>query len=240
MTTTLGFIHARSVEAGPAAPSLRAFYEDGGRRFRQVPESDPIERIRVNLVFRLMPRSPGISALDVGCGDGYLCEQLSARRFRTVVGADLAASRIAYARSRYPTMPLVQANACELPFDDRQFDMVTCVEVLEHLPDPEQALIEMARVSRRYLICTTPYREDVRESYCPHCDRSFPPAGHLTSFDEERFHRMARQAGLRLLTWRHTHPLLEYRRFRYCPPLKWLIQGYYRKSGFLGGLFVRA
>jgi len=221
-------------------PNLREYYEDEGRRLRHTPEFDPLELVRVRLVFRLMPREAGRSVLDVGCGDGYLCGQLGVRGFDTVVGVELAGSRIAYARGRFVSVRWVQADAVKLPFADRQFDVVTCTEVLEHLVDPERAMSELGRVSRRYVICTVPYREDVRAHPCPHCGRPFPPAGHLQSFDERRLELMAKWSGLQVVRWRHSHPLLEYRRFRYCPPLRWLIQGYYRQSGFLGGLFVRS
>jgi len=230
------------VEDWPSAtesPDFRSYYEDSGRRFRYVPEHDPVERIRVGLVFRVMPRDVGRAVLDVGCGDGYLCNELVRRGWHGVVGVDLARSRLDYVQSRFPSIRLAQTDIHRLPFKDGQFDLVTCSEVLEHLEDPEAAFRELARVSRRYVICTTPYREGVQQTYCPHCHRTFPPAGHLQSFDEHRFTSMGEAAGLMLRKWRHTHPMLEYRRFRYCPPLRWLIQGYYRQSGFLGGLFVR-
>ncbi len=227
---------------GPAAErelDLRAYYEDSGERFRCVPEFDPRELVRVGLVFRLMPRRPGRSALDVGCGDGFLCEQLAGRGFKTVVGVDLASSRLAYARDRRPQGQFAQSDINRLPFADGQFDTVTCIDVLEHQLDPVQAFRELARVSRRYVICKTPYREALPANLCPYCRRSFPPDGHLHSFDEDRFQRMADAAGMRLLRWKHGHPMFEYRRFRYCPPLRWLIAGYYRDSGFIGGLFEK-
>jgi len=218
---------------------LRAYYEDRGRRVRNVPELDPIELVRVRLMLRLMPRGPGRGVLDVGCGDGYLCEQLMGRGFETVVGVDLAGSRVGYARSRYPWARFAQSNAYKLPFADGQFDVVTCGEVLEHLAEPERAMRELARVSRRHVVCTTPYRESLIDNLCPYCHRSFPPEGHLQRFDEQRLAEMGAAAGVRLRRWRHTHPMFEYRRFRYCPPLRWLIAGYYRDSGFIGGLFEK-
>ncbi len=221
------------------APDLRAYYEDGGRRFRCVPEFDPMELVRVRLVFRLMPSTAGGSALDVGCGDGYLCQQLRARGFRNVVGVDLAHSRLTYARGRSERGHFSQSDVYALPFGDGQFDVVTCVEVLEHLKEPKRAMRELARVSRRYVICTTPYRESLQANLCPYCQRTFPPAGHLQRFDESRFGEMGQAAGLRLRRWKHSHPMLEYRRFRYCPPLRWLISGYYRDSGFIGGRFEK-
>jgi len=222
-----------------SVPDLRSFYEKSGRRFRCVPELDPIELVRVRLVFRLMPRNAGRGVLDVGCGDGYLCERLSARGFQTVVGVDLANTRLTYARGRARGGRFAQSDVCELPFADEQFDVVTCVEVLEHLPDPERACRELARVSRRFVICATPYRETAQEDLCPYCHQLFPKAGHLHGFDERRFKAMAGTAGMRLRRWRHSHPMFEYRRFRYCPPLRWLIAGYYRDSGFIGGLFEK-
>lgn len=223
----------------PTGRGLRDYYEDSGRRFRYVPECDPLEAVRVQLVLRLLPRRAGRSVLDVGCGDGYLCDRLGSRGYRGVVGLDLARTRLAYASARYPDLALLQSDVIDLPFADATFDVVTCVEVLEHVPDAAGALAELARVSKRYVICTTPYCEDVSENFCPHCGNGFPPAGHLHRFDEHRFEDMGQRAGLRLKRWRQTHPILEHRRFRWLPPLRWLVQGYYRSDGFIGVLFEK-
>ncbi|MBN1341084.1 MAG: class I SAM-dependent methyltransferase [Phycisphaerae bacterium] len=220
-------------------PDLRTFYEDIGRRFRCVPEFDPVETVRVRLILRLLPRRAGRCVLDVGCGDGHLCRVLDGRGFEHVVGTDLAGSRMDYARRHHPDGRFLQSNISALPFADGQFDVVTCVEVLEHVEDPERSMRELARVARRYVVCMTPYRESLAEQACPHCHGSFPPVGHLHSFDESRFDRMGRQAGLSLRRWRHVHPIFDYRWFRYFPPLRWLIAGYYRDSGFIGGLFAK-
>ncbi len=219
-------------------PDLRAYYEYAGRHFRYVPEHDPIELLRTKLVWRLLPRSAGKTWLDVGCGDGVLCHEARRRGF-SVFGIDLAWSRLDFARSYYAGLSLAQGAIYSLPFADRRFDVVTSVEVLEHLTHPYDAFRELARVSRRYVLCTTPYRESVEGVFCPHCKRTFPPAGHLQRFDEDRFAEFGRTVGLRIRRWMHTHPMLEYRRFRYCPPLKWLIADYYKDSGFLGVLFEK-
>jgi ubiquinone/menaquinone biosynthesis C-methylase UbiE len=46
-----------------------------------------------------------------------------------------------------------------LPFSADAFDLVTCFDVLEHLPRPEQALRAMVEVCRGTLVCTTPNRK---------------------------------------------------------------------------------
>ena len=49
------------------------------------------------------------------------------------------------------------ANLLALPFEDDSFDLVLCLEVLEHIPDPRPALAEMARVSSSDLILSVPH-----------------------------------------------------------------------------------
>jgi 2-polyprenyl-3-methyl-5-hydroxy-6-metoxy-1,4-benzoquinol methylase len=51
-------------------------------------------------------------------------------------------------------------SAMDLPYEDGRFDVVSAIEVLEHVPDPDRALEEMCRVARRCLIVSVP-REPV-------------------------------------------------------------------------------
>jgi ubiquinone/menaquinone biosynthesis C-methylase UbiE len=52
---------------------------------------------------------------------------------------------------------MVQASALTLPFADNTFDLVMAIEVLEHLPDPEQALREIARVGAGAVVLSVPW-----------------------------------------------------------------------------------
>jgi ubiquinone/menaquinone biosynthesis C-methylase UbiE len=74
--------------------------------------------------------------LDVGAGTGYLQDLVG-----DYVGLDISAA----ARS-YFHKPFVQASATEMPFRNGEFDAVWSIWVLEHVPKPEQALVEMRRV----------------------------------------------------------------------------------------------
>jgi SAM-dependent methyltransferase len=74
--------------------------------------------------------------LDVGAGTGYLQDLVD-----DYVGLDISGS----ARS-YFHKPFVQASATEMPFRDGEFDALWSIWVLEHVPKPEQALVEMRRV----------------------------------------------------------------------------------------------
>ncbi len=107
----------------------------------------------------LFERAAPESVLDVGCGEGVLTEQW-ARRLgdRQVLGLDLPDPKLeAYWRSRQrPNLRFVAGRAGQLPFTDGEFDLVAAIETLEHVPDPQRTLTEMARVARRHLLVSVP------------------------------------------------------------------------------------
>lgn len=84
---------------------------------------------------------------------------------------------------------LAHATVEDLPFADRQFDIVVCTEVLEHLPEQIfiRGIAELQRVSRRYLLISVPYRQRVWNEYykCSHCGFIGNTMSHLRYFDEQ-------------------------------------------------------
>jgi SAM-dependent methyltransferase len=99
------------------------------------------------------------SLLDIGCGEGVLTQRWAQRLGdRRVVGIDLEDPKLRAEWERRPASNLeFRAMPAEtLPFSSDEFDVATAIEVLEHLPDPEHALSEMARCARRHLIVSVP------------------------------------------------------------------------------------
>jgi 2-polyprenyl-3-methyl-5-hydroxy-6-metoxy-1,4-benzoquinol methylase len=107
----------------------------------------------------LWARAAPESILDVGCGEGVLtfewAERLGDGR---VVGIDLddPKLRTEWARRGRPNLEFRAEEATSLPFADDEFDMACAIEVLEHVPEPEATLAEMARVARRHLLVSVP------------------------------------------------------------------------------------
>jgi SAM-dependent methyltransferase len=99
------------------------------------------------------------SILDVGCGEGVLtvewAERLGDRR---IVGIDLddPKLRAEWAKRERPNLEFRAEEATRLSFADDEFDLAAAIEVLEHVPEPEATLAEMARVATRHLLVSVP------------------------------------------------------------------------------------
>ena len=100
------------------------------------------------------------SLLDVGCGEGVLTHQWAQRLGdqRRVVGIDLddPALHAEWAKRTAPNLEYRVMKAENLPFADAEFDAATAIEVLEHVPDAEHTVAEMARVAKRWLLVSVP------------------------------------------------------------------------------------
>jgi 2-polyprenyl-3-methyl-5-hydroxy-6-metoxy-1,4-benzoquinol methylase len=99
------------------------------------------------------------SILDVGCGEGVLtsewADKIGAGR---IVGIDLPDPKLEaeWAKRQRPNLEYRVQEATELPFGDGEFEMASAIEVLEHVPVPEQTVAEMARVASRYVLVSVP------------------------------------------------------------------------------------
>jgi 2-polyprenyl-3-methyl-5-hydroxy-6-metoxy-1,4-benzoquinol methylase len=101
--------------------------------------------------------APG-SVLDVGCGEGVLTHRWAQRVEGRVVGLDLEDPAIQgeWESRRAPNLEYRVMKAEHLPFGDGEFELAAAIEVLEHVPDPEHTVSEMARVARGHLLVSVP------------------------------------------------------------------------------------
>jgi 2-polyprenyl-3-methyl-5-hydroxy-6-metoxy-1,4-benzoquinol methylase len=103
------------------------------------------ERTLDELFVKAAPKT----VLDVGCGEGVLTQQWS-RRVERIVGIDLEdpAIQAEWAKRQAPNLEYRVMKAERLPFEEGQFELAAAIEVLEHVPDPEHTVAQMARVAR--------------------------------------------------------------------------------------------
>jgi SAM-dependent methyltransferase len=114
------------------AAEERHWWHRGRRRIVR----EAIERIA-------LPPDPRL--LDAGCGSGRVLDEL--RAFGRVSAVDVSEIGVARARARgYEDVHVAPLE--ELPWPDATFDLVTCLDVIEHVPDDAPALAELRRVTR--------------------------------------------------------------------------------------------
>jgi len=93
------------------------------------------------------------TVLDAGCGEGFVSGRLGDRY---LVGTDISGGVLGVARQNSPGVSLACSDIYHMPFRSNSFDLVMATEVLEHLDEPEKAMIEAARLTKRYCLFSVP------------------------------------------------------------------------------------
>lgn len=91
-----------------------------------------------------LPRDSRI--LELGAGGGFFAAELDRRGFANLTLSDFTATTLAALRERLPAAQLVGADGARLPFRDGSFDVVISTDVIEHIPEAERHIAEVARV----------------------------------------------------------------------------------------------
>ena len=131
-----------------------------GNTYDKYASTNPVERRLMAGFFAALdaalPADPPATVLEVGVGEGDVSERVRERwPDATVVGADLPDDELA-ASWRQRGMTGLFADIARLPFPAETFDLVLAIEVLEHVPDPDAALAELARLARGHLVLSVP------------------------------------------------------------------------------------
>jgi SAM-dependent methyltransferase len=150
----------------------------------------------------LFAQADPTSLLDVGCGEGVLVHKWAQRLGeRRVVGIDLEEESIqaGWSEHQAPNLEYHVMHAENLPFAESEFDLACAIEVLEHVPDPEHTLAEMARCAERHLLVSVP-REPLwrglnmaRGAYWPALGNT---PGHLNHWSRRSFVQLLSRYGV--------------------------------------------
>ncbi len=156
-------------------------------RFKRTAELPRVRRV-IGALRALAPAS----LCDVGTGRGvFLWLLLDAMPEVEVIAIDRLAHRVAdlaaVARGGVPRLRAARMDATRLALRDGAVDVVTALEVLEHIPETEAAAREAMRVARRAVVATVPSHEDDNPE-------------HIHLFDRARLEAMFRAGGARRVT----------------------------------------
>lgn len=96
--------------------------------------------------------------LDAGCGEGMIIQIIN-KNFsqKKISGCDINKNSLAIAKTKNPLVEFQACDIAQLLYRDNAFDLTICLEVLEHLPNPEKALAELLRVAKKYCLISVPF-----------------------------------------------------------------------------------
>lgn len=129
--------------------------------FEKHTSKNPLQKILIenfykNLIELSQPLKP-FSILDAGCGEGITLNKLINNGIgEKLEGVEPLKLAIKLSKKVNPNLKIIQGDIYSLPYKKNSFDLVICTEVLEHLTNPEDALDELKRVSKKYLLISVP------------------------------------------------------------------------------------
>ena len=115
-----------------------------------------IENFYRTLIAMARPLSPK-TVLDAGCGEGFSLNKLMLNKIGIKIeGVEQSKEAIELGKKLFPKAKIKLGDIYNLPYKTNSFDLVVSTEVLEHMEDPQKALLEIIRVSKKYIILSVP------------------------------------------------------------------------------------
>ncbi len=126
-------------------------------------KGDPLPRVRRVLGF--LKSIYFESLLDVGSGRGaFLIPFMDTFPYVRVKSVDILDKRVEMlsdlANGGMENLSVEKADICAQPYPDNSVDVVTMLEVLEHIPNLEAAINSAVRMAKKYVVVTVPSKED--------------------------------------------------------------------------------
>lgn len=134
---------------------------------------------------------PGMEILDLAAGTGSSSVPL-AQAGAKVIPADFSEGMLDAGRKRHPYLPFTKADALNLPFNDKQFDVVTISFGLRNTVDFDKALKEMLRVTKpggRLVVCefSQPTWKPFRTLYMNYLMKALPMIAKWSSSNPDAY-----------------------------------------------------
>lgn len=113
---------------------------------------------RIKSICLFLPKNKD-TLIDIGCADGTLTKFMKDfSKTKKVIGFDINKDFIKYAKRKRPDIEFYVSDGRNLPVKNNSADIVTLIEVLEHLENPEEMIIEAKRILKNngFLLIVVP------------------------------------------------------------------------------------
>jgi 2-polyprenyl-3-methyl-5-hydroxy-6-metoxy-1,4-benzoquinol methylase len=186
-------------------------YQSGN--YQKYQNTNPIQRYLIDrfyiAIMDMIAKANGNSLFDAGCGEGLSIQRIfrKEQEFR-IFGMDLSFPAVQLAKKIHNQSMYVQGSVLDIPFKDESFPIVVCLEVLEHLENPEQGLRELLRVSGSFILLSVPnepYFQIVNFLRGKNLSRWGNDIGHLEHWSSNGFINFITQQ-TKVLFWRTSFP----------------------------------
>ncbi len=161
--------------------------------------------------FNRLNFKPGYRVLDAGCGPGRHLGEAFRRKGADVVGIDMKFDDLITSKNTLRIMQkegqdggghglVAGGDITRLPFADNTFDIVICSEVMEHIPDHENAAKEIVRVLKpgSSLVVSVPRYTPERICWALSEEYHNEEGGHVRIYQKKQLIRLLRRAGAQL------------------------------------------
>ncbi len=183
-----------------AGNSLSEYYRQGFGSDRHRQGQYINARINAWAIRHLVPLSEIHSFLDVGAGYGFLLQQMTRQKIRSV-GVELSEQEARYGQSQLG-VDIHNSTLEQSSLLKDSFDLVACFEVIEHIPDPPMFLDELLSYVKPggYLIVMT---DNFESRVARELGPGFPkwiPHSHISHFGPETLERLFMDKGIEVVS----------------------------------------
>jgi len=161
-------IHNKGREIRVVAQKLAAPYSDYvAQQVKIAPGHREHKFVREERIAAVdwLAEQPGVKiadVLDVGPRDGYIMQHIGSQApCKRIRGIEISPPAAAWLQKR--GLEVIEGDVRDMPYEDGEFNLVTCLHVLEHCPEPDRALAEMWRVVKPggYVYVVVPRQDGV-------------------------------------------------------------------------------
>lgn len=166
------------------------FWDESLQLSNVIKEKGPVSRNLQNLLAQLINKIDFQTVVEVGCGQGARLGFVKKMRPNVACsGLDISKTAIDGAKQNYPTF-VFEVLDIEQDSSKKKYDLVLCMDVLEHIKDDKRALRNIRKMAKKYLIVST---------IQGHMRANEGPEGHLRNYEYSDLINKIKSSGFKII-----------------------------------------